>query len=126
MITKVQQSPSFQAIRVPGSDMPAVIQTAVKESKALQRFGKNYNADVNYTVLASSRNTQKAHPALIISDVKPIGILRKLVDKFQNGKNKKQFLYLSTRGYKDEDLAQKLKSVSSKYVLEKYKKATKS
>ena len=62
MITKVQQSPSFQAIRVQGSDMPAVIQTAVKESKALQRFGKNYNADVNYTVLASSRNTQKAHP----------------------------------------------------------------
>lgn len=50
MITKVQQSPSFQAIRVQGSDMPAVIQTAVKESKALQRFGKNYNADVNYTV----------------------------------------------------------------------------
>ncbi len=126
MISKVQQSPTFQAVKISGNNMPESVKIAISSSRAFQKFGKFYDADVSYIKVASSKNPKVQHPALMINEVKPVGILGKLLDKFRTGKNKQQFVYITTRGQEDADLGRKLETVSSKYLINKYRKATKS
>lgn len=120
-VKKVQNTPSFQALNYK-NNLPEIIKTTVENSQALAKFGKKYNADVDYIQLQSSK--KQLRPALIISNIVPKG-MQKLIDKIKGVDGKGQFMYISTRGTKEEDLSKKIMSVSSDYIINKYSKAFK-
>lgn len=91
-VTKVQTTPSFQGLNYK-DNLPEIIKTTVKNSQALAKFGKKYNADVDYIYLQGSK--KQSHPALIISNIVPKG-MQKLIDKIKGVDGKGQFMYIST------------------------------
>lgn len=114
-------SPTFGGINVLGVDnMPAAIHKAIKESPAINKFGKRYNADISYALMGSATNKNIIHPALIISNISPVTFFRKVIDKFRGIENNGDFLYLPTHGSKESDLSRKLTSVSENYLIKKY------
>ena len=115
-VTKVQTTPSFQGLNYK-DNLPEIIKTTVKNSQALAKFGKKYNADVDYVYLQGSK--KQSHPALIISNIVPKG-MQKLIDKIKG-----QFMYISTNGTREQDLHKKLISASNDYVLDEYRSAFK-
>ncbi len=120
-VTKVQTTPSFQGLNYK-DNLPEIIKTTVKNSQALAKFGKKYNADVDYIYLQGTK--KQLHPALIISDIVPKG-MQKLIDKIKGVDGKGQFMYISTNGTREQDLHKKLISASNDYVLNEYRNAFK-
>ena len=120
-IAKGQNTPSFQGLNC-SRDMPELIKTTVEKSKAFAKFGQKYNADVDYVQLQSS--TRQVHPALLISNIAPKGI-QKLIDKIKGINGKRQFMYISTVGTKEQDLHKEIISASSDFVINKYRRAFK-
>ncbi len=119
-IEKVQ-SPTFGAVRIYGDkNMPEVVYNALLDSKAVEKFGKRYNADVSYILMRSSKDPKLVHPALIVSDISPVNLFRKIVDKFKRINNDGQFFYVSSHGTKESDLSDKLTKVSEDYLIDKY------
>lgn len=120
--TKLQQTPhqSFQALKYDKKLTQEIVKQTIEQSKALQKFGKKYNANIDYIQLSANKN--EIHPAFLISNIIPRGI-QKIIDKIKHINSKNQFIYISTRGTKNEDLHKKLTSVSENYLIKKYQKA---
>lgn len=121
MDVKPIQSPNFTAIRVPGFEsMPGAVYDAVKSSKAVNKFGKKYNAEINYVMMGSSKDNKIAHPALIINNISPVNIFNKLLNKFRGIPNEGQFFYFTTHGTEESDLCRKLAKIDENYLINKY------
>lgn len=115
------QSPAFGAVNISGDkNMPKVVYNALLESKTIEKFGKRYNADVSYILMKSSKDPELTHPALIVSDISPVNLFRKIVDKFKRIDNEGQFFYVSSHGTKPSDLSDKLTKVPDNYLIDKY------
>lgn len=113
-----QQPVSFRALTY-NKEVQAIKYT-IEYSKALQKFGKKYNANIDYVQLSSKQN--ETHPAFMISNIVPIGI-QKIIDKIKKVNAKDQFMYITTRGTKYYDLHRKLSLVPEDYITKKYQKA---
>lgn len=121
MDVKKVQSQSFGAIRISGaSTMPEIVHNAILDSKAIQKFGQRYNANVGYILMTSSKNPGVVHPAIVVSEISPVHLFRKIVNKFKKIPNEGQFFYVPTHGTKDVDLCDKLTKVPEDYLINKY------
>ncbi len=120
--TKLQQTPhqSFQALKYDKKLTPEIVKQTIEQSKALQKFGKKYNANIDYVQL--STKSEETRPAFIISNIIPRGF-QKIVDKIKRIDSQDQFLYVTTKGVTENDLHRKFTSVSEDYLIKKYQKA---
>lgn len=118
-VVNVQAPQTFQGLNY-RSDLPEMVKKTIETSNALKKFGKKYNADIDYIQLKSSKN-KTTHPAFLISNIIPKGI-QKLIDKVKGVNSKNQFMYLSTHGNEEADLYNKYTKVAENYVINSYQK----
>jgi len=121
-IQKVNNAPSFKALYIKKSwEGSKVLEEALKSSKALQKFGKRYDADLSYVRFLDEGNCKITHPAVQICNIRPVNLFIKIIDFFKGGiVPKNSFFSIRTNGTCDEQLISKLNKLDSNFVLQKY------
>lgn len=117
-VIKFQSNQTFQGLNY-GRNFPDIIKQTIETSNAFRKFGKKYNAEIDYVQIKSPAN--KSHPAFVISNIVPKGI-QKLIDKVKGVNSKKQFMYLTTHGQNEQDLYNKYTTVSDNYIIKSYQR----
>lgn len=121
-VQKVNYTPSFKALRIDKAwEGSKVLEEALKSSKALQKFGEKYDADLSYTSFFDEGSYKIIHPAVQISNIRPVNLYRKISDFFKGViAPKGMFFSIRTNGTTDAQLLSKLNKLDSDSVLNKY------
>jgi len=118
-IQKTGYTPSFRALITGNSS--EIVNKAIKSSKALQKFGKEYDAQVCYSALLDSNDNNIVHPAILVSEIKPANLYRKIVDFFAGRKAEgSNFFFVKTHGTTDKELLKKLEKLPNNALFEMY------
>lgn len=114
------QSTSFQMLRISKGSMPDSVYSAIKASKAFEKFGSLYDAEVSYCHVGSRKYQNVAHPALIIENIQPISISKIFFHLFKPLR-KDDFIYFMTHGTRNEDLVYKINNVDENKLIKDIK-----
>ena len=117
-INNIQNTPNFNGLKY-DKNLPKTIIDTIENSNTLKRFGKKYDAEVDYVIMQGKNN--KKHPAFLISNINPKGI-QKIIDKIKGVNSQDQFIYVTTRGVEAKDLQKKFMNVADNYMINLYQK----
>lgn len=117
-------SPNFGMIKIPDrAVISEQITNAILDSKAIQNFGKKYNANVNLQMFQSKSALKGKNYGLVFEKVKPVGILRKFLIKVFPKFEKVDCFSFNSGVNSEEKFIKIIKEIDKNFFIKLHKKA---